>query len=111
MRGGLPHTIPYRKDEVPTVKLYVTECTRFAAASPSMVFGWKQSLSARIDSSMRRRSRRGPNTSESTGKIGQELPSNQPAPLVPFYPDDVPARQTAAPRTHEHRQVQPPRPH
>ena len=41
---------------------------------------------------MRRRSRRAPNTSESTGKIGQELPSNQPAPLVPFYPDDTPAR-------------------
>jgi predicted kinase len=40
---------------------------------------------------MRRRSRRAPNTSESTGKIGQELPSNQPAPLVPFYPDDAPA--------------------
>ncbi len=45
---------------------------------------------------MRRRSRRGPNTSESTGKIGQELPSNQPAPLVPLYPDDAPA---AAPAT------------
>jgi predicted kinase len=40
---------------------------------------------------MRRRPRRAPNTSESTGKIGQELPSNQPAPLVPFYPDDAPA--------------------
>jgi len=39
---------------------------------------------------MRRRSRRAPNTSESTGKIGQELPSNQPAPLVPFYLDDPP---------------------
>src|ERR1019366_8941735 len=59
---------------------------------------------------MRRRSRRGPNTSESTGKIGQELPSNQPAPLVPLYPDDVPARQTAVPRTHEPRQAQPARP-
>ncbi len=46
---------------------------------------------------MRRRSRRGPNTSESTGRIGQELPSNQPAPLVPQYPpqhlDAVPHRQ------------------
>ena len=41
---------------------------------------------------MRRRSRRAPNTSESTGKIGQELPSNQPAPLVPLYPDDGAAR-------------------
>jgi predicted kinase len=40
---------------------------------------------------MRRRSRRTPNISESTGKIGQELPSNQQAPLVPFYPDDAPA--------------------
>ena len=40
---------------------------------------------------MRRRSRRNPNTSESTGKIGQELPSNQLAPLVPFYPDDPPS--------------------
>jgi len=37
---------------------------------------------------MRRRSRHTPNLSESTGKIGQELPSNQPAPLVPHYPDD-----------------------
>jgi predicted kinase len=35
---------------------------------------------------MRRRSRRAPNISESTGKIGQELPQNQPAPLVPNYP-------------------------
>ena len=59
---------------------------------------------------MRRRSRRGPNTSESTGKIGQELPSNQPAPLVPLYPDDVPARPPAAPRAHEPRQAQPARP-
>jgi len=34
---------------------------------------------------MRRRSKRGPNTSESTGKIGQEIPQNQPAPLQPSY--------------------------
>jgi predicted kinase len=34
---------------------------------------------------MRRRSRRAPNLSESTGKIGQEIPLNQPAPLVPSY--------------------------
>jgi predicted kinase len=44
-----------------------------------------------VQASMRRRTRRGPNTSESTGKIGQELPSDQPAPLVPLYPDDLPA--------------------
>jgi predicted kinase len=37
---------------------------------------------------MRRRSKRPLNTSESTGKIGQELPSNQPAPLVPSYTDE-----------------------
>jgi predicted kinase len=36
---------------------------------------------------MRRRSKRGPNESESTGKSGQELPANQMAPLRPNYPD------------------------
>ena len=49
---------------------------------------------------MRRRSRRTPNISESTGKIGQEIPSNQPRPLVPLYPDD-PSSATAQPRQHE----------
>jgi predicted kinase len=34
---------------------------------------------------MRRRSKRTPNLSEQTGKIGQELPTNQPAPLQPNY--------------------------
>ncbi len=38
---------------------------------------------------MKRRSKRGPNTSESTGKIGQELPSDQPTPLRPSYTDAV----------------------
>ncbi len=52
---------------------------------------------------MRRRSRRAPNNSESTGKIGQELPSNQPAPLVPSYSDDAPGRQTHAHAGHEGR--------
>ena len=47
---------------------------------------------------MRRRSKRAPNLSESTGKIGQELPSNQPAPLVPLYPDEpAPAAPPARP--------------
>ncbi|MGD0730723.1 MAG: AAA family ATPase [Terracidiphilus sp.] len=63
---------------------------------------------------MRRRSRRAPNTSESTGKIGQELPSNQLAPLVPFYPDDPPAAalpaQHRAPRPQESRPTAEPRP-
>ena len=40
---------------------------------------------------MRRRPRRGPNDSESTGKSGQELPANQPAPLRPTYPEPLPA--------------------
>ena len=42
---------------------------------------------------MRRRSRRGPNESESTGKIGQELPANQLAPLRPTYPEPTPVRE------------------
>ena len=46
---------------------------------------------------MSRRSRRAPNTSESTGKIGQELPSNQQRPLVPLYPDDLPAARAPQP--------------
>ena len=41
---------------------------------------------------MRRRPRRGPNESESTGKSGQELPANQPAPLRPQYPEAAPVR-------------------
>jgi predicted kinase len=45
-----------------------------------------------ISEKMRRRPRRGPNDSESTGKSGQELPANQPAPLRPTYPEAVPAR-------------------
>ncbi len=38
---------------------------------------------------MRRRTRRGPNESESTGKSGQELPAGQLAPLRPNYPDPI----------------------
>lgn len=71
---------------------------------------------------MRRRSRRAPNLSESTGKIGQELPANQLAPLVPSYGDQVastppapPSREQApreaAPRPpREQRPPAPPRP-
>ena len=40
---------------------------------------------------MRRRPKRGPNVSESTGKIGQELPSDQRRPLRPEYPERAPA--------------------
>jgi predicted kinase len=45
-----------------------------------------------IVEAMRRRSRRGPNESESTGKSGQELPQGQLAPLRPNYPDAIPRR-------------------
>ena len=38
---------------------------------------------------MRRRTKRGPNESESTGKIGQEIPANQQAPLRPSYPEPL----------------------
>ncbi len=54
---------------------------------------------------MRRRSRRAPNLSESTGKIGQEVPSNQPRPLVPSYLDTptapAPRAQEQVPRAQE----------
>ncbi len=46
---------------------------------------------------MRRRSRRGPNESESTGKSGQELPSGQLAPLRPTYPEPVAPKEPEAP--------------
>src|SRR5581483_2219676 len=46
---------------------------------------------------MRKRSKRGPNTSESTGKIGQELPQNQPAPLQPSYHGGAHAAEASAP--------------
>jgi predicted kinase len=46
---------------------------------------------------MRRRSKRAPNLSESTGKIGQELPQNQLAPLSPSYLDEPPVTRPSAP--------------
>jgi predicted kinase len=54
-----------------------------------------------ISEKMRRRPRRGPNESESTGKSGQELPANQQAPLRPNYPEDMPARTDAPSHTAE----------
>lgn len=50
-----------------------------------------------ISEKMRRRPRRGPNESESTGKSGQELPTNQLAPLRPDYPEAAPARAKVVP--------------
>ena len=47
---------------------------------------------------MRRRSKRGPNNSEATGKIGQEIPQGQPAALQPNYPDrPAPSAEIATP--------------
>jgi len=46
---------------------------------------------------MRRRTRRGPNESESTGKSGQELPTDQLAPLRPTYPEPI-VREKAEPK-------------
>ena len=48
------------------------------------------------DKLMRRRNKRGPNESESTGKIGQEIPANQQAPLRPSYPEPLPQAETTA---------------
>lgn len=50
---------------------------------------------------MRRRSKRGPNDSEATGKIGQEIPANQPAPLRPSYEAAPAGAQAETPGTHE----------
>jgi predicted kinase len=59
-------------------------CHTPCAWTKCLMFDW-------ISEKMRRRPRRGPNESESTGKSGQELPSNQQAPLRPTYPDALPA--------------------
>jgi predicted kinase len=58
---------------------------------------------------MRRRSKRGVNNSESTGKIGQELPQNQPRPLVPSYLD-VPTAETRPSNIGTQRPPRPPAP-
>ncbi len=76
----------------------------------------KRNPGARVEGRMRRRSRRAPNTSESTGKIGQEVPQNQPAPLVPHYPYEaqagskqptLPPRQAAPRPQRQHPQPRP----
>ena len=54
---------------------------------------------------MRRRSKRGPNDSEATGKIGQEIPANQPAPLRPSY-EPAPGAQPPA-HTHQELDIPP----
>src|SRR3984957_19807702 len=73
---------------------YPIWCTAFATA---VAVCYKPTMREWLrDKLMKRRSRRGPNNSESTGKIGQEIPANQPAPLRPNYPD-APAAKKAEP--------------
>ena len=64
-------------------------CATFAAAPALCYKRPMRNMRGWISDLMRRRSRRGPNESESTGKSGQELPSNQPAPLRPSYPEPL----------------------
>ncbi len=55
---------------------------------------------------MRRRGKRGVNDSESTGKIGQEIPSNQPTPLQPAYPERNRPKEPAAAEPAEFERVE-----
>ena len=71
------------------VKGYQTRCTGLRRASGLCYKRRMRDVRDWMREKMRRRPRRGPNESESTGKIGQELPANQPAPLRPAYPDPI----------------------
>ena len=81
VRGAVPSPLFC----LPGATWYVTHCTPFAAPRADVLSPYQHGSN---EGSMRRRSRRAPNLSESTGKIGQEIPSNQPRPLVPLYPDE-----------------------
>jgi predicted kinase len=78
----------------PGIEGYVTWFAMFAGRLRSAII---RRTGCEATRDMRRRSKREPNISESTGKIGHELPSNQPRPLVPLYPDD-PAPERSAPQ-------------
>ena len=71
-------------------------CTLFAAARSACYNLHMRELREWISDKMRRRTRRGPNESESTGKSGQELPSGQQAPLRPSYPEPSAPREVQA---------------
>ena len=68
-------------------------CGGFAAVTPLCYKRLMRDVREWMRDLMRRRSRRGPNNSESTGKSGQELPQNQLAPLRPSYPEPMTARE------------------
>lgn len=50
---------------------------------------YKPAMRDWIRNKMKRRGKRGPNNSEATGKIGQEIPQDQPAALQPSYPESA----------------------
>ena len=77
-QNSIIHAVQYRRG-----------CNAFATAPPRCYKRLMRNVREWISELMRRRSRRGPNESESTGKSGQELPSNQPAPLRPSYPEPL----------------------
>jgi predicted kinase len=87
---------------------------RFAAASALCYKRPMRNVRDWMRDLMRRRSRRGPNESESTGKSGQELPSNQPAPLRPSYPEPLavqsPGPKSAAAKSEAPPPAKPPKP-
>ncbi len=56
---------------------------------------------------MRRRSKRGPNNSEATGKSGQEIPTDQPAALRPSYPEAARKAEPEAEPAHIEAQAEP----
>ncbi|MEZ2346376.1 AAA family ATPase [Terriglobus sp. RCC_193] len=56
---------------------------------------------------MKRRGKRGPNNSEATGKIGQEIPQDQPAALQPSYPESPAKTEIAAEAEPETVEVEP----
>src|SRR5260370_3844160 len=72
-------------------------CSDLRGASARCYKRGMRELREWISEKMRRRPRRGPNDSESTGKSGQELPANQPAPIRPTYPEAAPARTAEVP--------------
>ncbi len=65
------------------IELHRFCCTGNACVTTQSMRDWMR------EKLMKRRSKRGPNESESTGRIGQELPTDQPAPLRPSYPEPV----------------------
>jgi len=91
--GPASDTHPLEKRQFATEKYskeYRGRCQNLRAAFAVCYKRDMRELRDWMREKMRRRPRRGPNDSESTGKSGQELPANQPAPLRPTYPEPLP---------------------